>query len=81
MEAFGEFDSNSQGLNTTLNSQFLQQRKLDEDQILKQEKNVLLVLNELNNKMQPFSLRKDPDVEIDLLMIADSLKESGMSVK
>ena len=81
METFGEFDTNSQGLNTTLNSQFLQQRKLDEDQILKQEKNVLLVLNELNNKMQPFSLRKDPDVEIDLLMIADSLKESGMSVK
>ena len=81
MDAFGEFDANSQGLNTTLNGQFLQQRKLDEDQILKQEKNVLLVLNELNNKMQPFSLRKDPDVEIDLLMIADSLKESGMSVK
>ena len=42
---------------------------------------MLLVLNELCLRLQPFDPRKDPESEIDLLTIADSLKESGMSVK
>ena len=57
------------------------QAKADLEQILKQERHALLVLNELYLRMQPFCPKKDFEQEIDLLSIADSLKESAMSVK
>ena len=68
-------------LNGALSQQNHHQTKLDMEQIIKQEKNVLLVLNELSTRLQSFNPRLDPESEIDLLMIADSLKESSMSVK
>lgn len=41
----------------------------------------MLVLNELYLRMQPFCPKKDFDEDIDLLSIADKLRESSMSVK
>jgi len=51
-------------------------------QIIKQEKHVLLVLNELCLQVLPENgLASPPDLEIDLLTVAHKLQESGMSVK
>ena len=57
------------------------QSKTDMSQITKQEKNVLLVLNDLCQRLQPFDPKLDTESEIDMLTIADGLKESGLSVK
>ena len=56
------------------------QIEADTSLILKQEKHILLVLNELCRQISCPSMKED-DLEIDLLSVAQKLQESGMSVK
>ena len=64
---------------------FFTQSESDRCQIIKQEKNILLVLNELCRQIVPSdsdsAASVAPTTEIDLLSVAQKLQESGMSVK
>ena len=41
----------------------------------------MLVINELCNQMVPFEPGRDFNKEIDLMTVADSLSQTGLSVK
>ena len=53
----------------------------DLESAIKSEKHAMLVINELCNQMVPFEPGRDFNKEIDLMTVADSLSQTGLSVK
>ena len=48
---------------------------------IKTEKHIMLVINELCSRLVPFEPGKDRSKEIDLIPVAESLSQCGLSVK
>ena len=53
----------------------------DVENAIKTERHAMLVVNELCSRMVPFEPGRDYDKDIDLMDVADSLGETGLSVK